>query len=83
MVEEGQQQCTWSSAREGEGGDAAVNRSNDVEKFRELVHVFTPASCGEHVLGEMKYVVPHPVVGNMALRAFFGVCTSTSTLINS
>jgi hypothetical protein len=25
------------------GGDAAVSRSNDVEKFRKLVHVFTPA----------------------------------------
>jgi hypothetical protein len=66
--------------------NTAFRGSNDVEKFREVVDVFTPASYGEHVLGEMKYVVHLPVVGvknslNKAPRAFDYVRMSPSTFM--
>jgi hypothetical protein len=39
-----------------------------VDEFCELVHICTPTSHGEHVLGEMEYVLPLPVVGIVVKR---------------
>ena len=44
-------------------GDAPVRLTNDVEEFCEVVHIFTPTLRGEHVLGEMEYVLPIAIVG--------------------
>jgi uracil-DNA glycosylase len=38
-----------------------VHVTNNVEKFYEVVHVFTPALCCSHLLGE-KICSPLPVV---------------------
>jgi hypothetical protein len=67
--------------------DAPVRVSNDVEELCKVVHIFTPISRGEHVLGEMKYVLPLPIVGvketlNMTPRTLDRVRISSSTLID-
>jgi hypothetical protein len=45
------------------GKKAVIRVNDDVEEFRELVYVFTSASCREHVMGEMMYVLPLPAIG--------------------
>jgi len=37
---------------------AFIRVSDYMEEFRELVHVFIPASCREQVLGEMICIPP-------------------------
>ena len=67
--------------------DAPVRVRNDVEELYELVHIFTPTSRGEHVLGQMEYVLPLPIVGvkeslKMAPRTLDRVRMSRSMVID-
>ena len=58
-----------------------------MEEFCEVVDMFTPTSRGEHVLCEMKYVLPLPILEfkenlNMAQRTVDRVHMSPNTLID-
>ena len=71
----------------GRRRNAPVRVGHDVQEFCELVHILTATLCSEHVLGEMKDVLPLPIVGikeslNMAPRSRDRVRVSPSALID-
>ena len=68
------------------GRTAPARISNEVQQFRDLIHVFTPAVVCEQVQGEMKCIVPVPIVRvkgspNIAYHVVDGVRMSLGNLI--
>ena len=60
---------------------------HDVDGVCELVHIFTLTPRGEHVVGEMLNIIPHPVVWieeglDTTPRALDGIRMSPNMLIN-